>query len=83
MLTPKEISRLKFGRLVWRTKVLAVIGPRGYGAAKAAMAGGQLPGPIGTLIQHAETASIPASATNLALLGQAIKTLTPSPRGSA
>ena len=47
--TPEEKGSLEFGTLVLGAKVLMVVGHENCGAVKAAIAGGELPGQIGSL----------------------------------
>jgi carbonic anhydrase len=49
--TPEEIGSLEFGCLVLGAKVILVLGHERCGAVKAAIAGGELPGHIGSLTE--------------------------------
>jgi carbonic anhydrase len=50
--TPEEIGSIEFGTLVLGAKVLMVIGHESCGAIKASMKGGELPGRIGSVVEH-------------------------------
>lgn len=54
--TSEEIGSLEFGTLVLGCKVLLVIGHESCGAIKATMKGGELPGEIGSIVEHIQPA---------------------------
>jgi carbonic anhydrase len=54
--TPEIIGSLEYGAAVLGTKVIIVLGHRGCGAVKAAIAGKGVPGQISSLFPHIQAA---------------------------
>jgi carbonic anhydrase len=56
VVTPEIIGSLEYGAAVLGTKVILVIGHRGFGAVKAAIQGKGVPGQISSLFPHLQPA---------------------------
>jgi carbonic anhydrase len=56
VVTPEIIGSLEYGAAVLGTKVIVVLGHRGCGAVKAAIAGKGVPGQISSLFPHIQAA---------------------------
>lgn len=71
--TPQAIGSLEFGAQVLGTKLIMVLGHERCGAVEAAIAGGELPGQIGTVIEDIDIGTVPKQSNTPDSLSQAIK----------